>query len=148
MFKRNFCLAALSIVCAAASADQPKKIALIAGKPSHGAGQHEYNAGCLLLKQCLDHVPQIEVNVYNNGWPADTNALNDVDAVLIYADGASKNPAIQENHAEVLDALAKKGVGIGFAHFALEVPKDKGGPEFQKWIGGYYENLFSCNPFF
>jgi hypothetical protein len=32
------------------------------------------------------------------------------------------------------------------AHFAVEVPKDKGGKQFQEWIGGYYEHLWSCNP--
>ena len=151
MFKRIFTRLLTAIMVSVTTlslADQPRKIALIAGKPSHGAGQHEYNAGCLLLKQCLDKLPQVEVSVYSGGWPTDTNVLNDVSAVLIYSDGASKNPAIQENHAEVLDALAKKGVGIGFAHFALEVPRDKGGADLQKWIGGYYENLFSCNPFF
>jgi hypothetical protein len=40
-----------------------------------------------------------------------------------------------------------KGVGLMCAHFGVEVPKDLGGPEFKEWIGGYYENLYSCNPF-
>jgi hypothetical protein len=40
----------------------------------------------------------------------------------------------------------KRGVGLMCAHYAVEVPKDKGGKEFQEWIGGYYEDKFSCNP--
>ena len=32
------------------------------------------------------------------------------------------------------------------AHFGVEVPKGKGGKEFQDWIGGYYEHEWSCNP--
>jgi hypothetical protein len=32
------------------------------------------------------------------------------------------------------------------AHYAVEVPKDDAGQEFQDWIGGYYEHQFSCNP--
>ena len=31
-----------------------KKILLIAGKPSHGPGDHEFRAGSLLLKKCLN----------------------------------------------------------------------------------------------
>ncbi len=31
-------------------------------------------------------------------------------------------------------------------HYAVEVPKDKGGKQFQDWIGGYYEHQWSCNP--
>ncbi len=45
-----------------------------------------------------------------------------------------------------MDALAKRGVGVGFIHYAVEVPKEKGGKELQEWIGGHYEHLFSCNP--
>ena len=56
------------------------------------------------------------------------------------------NPAIQGDHSKVLGDLAKKGVGLGFAHFACEVPKDKGGQQFLDWIGGYYEDRVSCNP--
>ena len=132
----------------APAAEQPKLIVFIAGKPSHGPGQHEYNAGCLLLKQCLDKLPQVRVTVYTNGWPANADALDNADAVIIFADGGPKNIAIQGDHLAVLAALAKRGGGIGCMHYALEVPKDNGGPEFQEWIGGYYETLFSCNPFF
>ena len=39
-----------------------------------------------------------------------------------------------------------KGVGLACLHYAVESPKDKGGPEFLKWIGGYYETGFSTNP--
>jgi type 1 glutamine amidotransferase len=39
-----------------------------------------------------------------------------------------------------------KGVGLGCAHFAVEVPADRGGQEFKDWIGGHYEHAFSCNP--
>ena len=53
----------------------------------------------------------------------------------------------------VLTALAagatnclKKGVGLGCIHYAVEIPKDKGGAEFLQWIGGYYETGYSINP--
>ena len=46
-----------------------KKIVFIAGRPSHGPGEHEHRAGCLLLKSCLDKVASVTSVVYSNGWP-------------------------------------------------------------------------------
>src|ERR1051326_1410857 len=117
-----------------------KKIILIAGKQSHGPGEHEFRAGCLLLHRCLDKVPGIVSEVYSNGWPGQDHAFDGADAILIYADGGAGHPALQNEHGKVLEALIKKGVGLGCAHFAVELPKDNGGPEFLEWLGGYYEN--------
>jgi type 1 glutamine amidotransferase len=130
----------------AATPDGKHKLVLIAGRPSHGPREHEFRAGCLLLQKCLASVPNLAVEVQDMGWVKDEKIFDDADAVVIYADGGKGNPAIQANHAATLDALAKRGVGIAFMHYGVEVPADKGGPEFQKWIGGYYEDHFSCNP--
>src|SRR5262249_50321422 len=43
---------------------EAKKIVLVAGTPSHGPGDHEFNAGVLLLKKCLDHVPGVMATAY------------------------------------------------------------------------------------
>jgi len=123
-----------------------KRILLIAGKPSHGSGEHEFRAGCLLLHSCLDKVPGISSVVYSNGWPQQAEAFDHADAVLIYADGGAANPAIEGNHAKVLGELVKQGVGLGFAHYAVEVPSTNGGAAFLDWVGGYYEDHFSVNP--
>ena len=123
-----------------------KKIVLIAGRPSHGPGQHEHRAGSLLLKKCLDQVPGITSVVYSNGWPQSTEALDGADAIVIYADGGGGHPAIQKERLNMLGALMKKGTGLGCIHYAVEVPKDKGGPEFLDWIGGYFETHWSVNP--
>lgn len=123
-----------------------KKLLLIAGRPSHPPGAHEFRAGCLLLQKCLKNVPGLTVLVYSNGWPGDISAFDNVDAVVIYADGGGGHPAIQGDRLKFLDQLASKGVGIGMMHFGCEVPANKGGQEFLKWIGGYYEDKYSCNP--
>src|SRR5437867_2545727 len=123
-----------------------KRIVLIAGKPSHPPGMHEFRAGCLLLKSCLDNVAGIECVVYSNGWPRADQTLDGADAVVIYADGGAGHPAIQGNHGEILDRLAKRGVGLGFMHYGVEIPSTNGGPRFLEWVGGYYEHLYSCNP--
>ena len=123
-----------------------KKIILIAGRPSHPQGMHEFRAGCLLLQQCLAGVKGVSVTVYSNGWPNVENAFEGANAVVIYADGGGGHPAVQKDHKEILGALAKKGVGIGFMHYGVEVLATNGGPEFLQWIGGHYEHLYSCNP--
>ena len=75
---------------------QGKRIVLIAGRPSHPPGMHEFRAGSLLLQKALAAVPGIKVDVYDMGWPAkmvdgaradDSSLLDTADAVLIYADG-------------------------------------------------------------
>src|SRR5437899_8139145 len=69
-------------------AAEVKKIVFIAGPPSHGLGEHEYRAGCLLLKGCLDHVPGVSPVVYGNGWPEDpVAAFTDAAALVMYSDG-------------------------------------------------------------
>ena len=123
-----------------------KKIVLIAGKPSHPPGMHEFRAGSLLLQSCLANVPGVTMLVYSNGWPETATAFDGADAVVIYADGGGGHPAIQADHLQVLDGLVKKGVGIGFMHYGVEIPAAKGGPEFLKWVGGHYEDKYSVNP--
>jgi hypothetical protein len=133
----------LSVTLGGAAAD--KRIVLIAGKPSHPPGMHEFRAGCLLLQECLAYTG-VSVTVYSNGWPHVESAFDGADAVVIYADGGAGHPAIQQDHKEILDSLAKKGVGLGFMHYGVEIPSTNGGPQFLEWVGGYYEHLYSCNP--
>jgi type 1 glutamine amidotransferase len=153
-------LAGVAILAAAVVTALPvrgadKRIVLIAGKPSHPPGMHEFRAGSLLLQRALAGVPGISVQVYDGGWPSkmvdgarvdDDAALDGADAVLIYADGGRGNPAIQGNRIAVLDALAAKGVGLGFAHYAVEVPAGPPGDAMLRWIGGFYEDHYSVNP--
>ncbi len=153
-------LAGLAVVAAAIVASLPvrgadKRIVLIAGKPSHPPGMHEFRAGSLLLQKALTGYPGVTVQVYDGGWPSkmvdgarvdDSAALDNADAVMIYADGGRGNPAIQGDHMKVLDALAAKGVGLGFAHYGVEVPAGAPGEALHRWIGGYYETNYSVNP--
>ena len=84
--------------------------------------------------------------MHDFGWPKDDAAFEGIDAVLIYADGGGGHPAIQKDRAKLIDGLAKKGIGIGCAHYGVEVPKGDPGKYMQDWIGGYYEHAFSVNP--
>jgi type 1 glutamine amidotransferase len=65
---------------------------------------------------------------------------------LIYADGGKGHPALQGDRMKVIDALAAKGVGLGFAHYGVEVPAGAPGDAMLRWLGGYYETSYSVNP--
>ncbi len=122
------------------------KLVLIAGKPSHPPGMHEFKAGTTLLEKCLASVPNLVVDRHEMGWVKDEATFADADAVVIYADGGKGHPAVQGTHLETLRALIAKGVGFGVMHYGVEVVPELGGAEFKEWLGGHYENAFSCNP--
>jgi type 1 glutamine amidotransferase len=130
----------------AAEAPGKKKLVLLAGRPSHPSGQHEFNAGAALLAKCLAGVPGLEVALYHNGWPDKEKAFDGASGIVLYADGGPGHPFLQDGRLRVVGDLMRRGVGLLCAHYAVEVPKEKAGKQFQEWIGGYYEHAFSCNP--
>src|SRR5262245_4670986 len=126
--------------------DKKKKLVLIAGSPSHGPGDHEFDAGVRLFEKCLKDFPGLETVVFLSGYPKDDSALDTADAIVCFADGGSGHPLVREKRLDRIGKLMAKGVGLMCMHYGVEVPKDLGGPEFKEWIGGYYENAYSCNP--
>ena len=138
-----FLMLAVSAVVVAA---EPKRLVFIAGRPSHPPMMHEFRAGSLLLEKCLQGVPGVVMDRHDQGWVKDEAVLEKADAVVIYADGGGGHPALQGNHLETMKKLAARGCGIGFMHYGVEVPADRGGPAFKDFVGGYYEHQFSCNP--
>jgi type 1 glutamine amidotransferase len=122
-----------------------KKIIFIAGPCSHGPGEHEHNAGCRLLSAELNKNAGdlVETTVFQ-GWPSDTTVLETASSIVLYMDGGQGHLAIK--HLNHLSALMKKGIGLTCLHYAVEVPVEKGGPEFKNWLGGYFETFWSVNP--
>ena len=157
------CIAACAVVVAAVTATtttidtqaRNKRIVIIAGRPSHPPGMHEFRAGSLLLQKALAGVKGVTVDVIPMGWPKKTAdgadvddhaALEGADAVFIYADGGRNHPALQNDRVQVLDGLAKKGVGLAFGHYGVEVPVGEPAAAMHRWVGGYYETNYSVNP--
>ena len=128
--------------------DGHKKVVFIAGKPSHGRGQHEHNAGCRLMAECLDTAASdglpVVTKVYRNGWPADPTALDNADTVIVYCDGGGRHYLHQ--HGEEFEDIMRRGVGLVCIHYGVEVPKGMSGQRFLQWIGGYFETDWSVNP--
>jgi len=123
-----------------------KKVVLVAGPDSHGSGSHEHGAGMALLARCLNEsgLPE-EATVFKGGWPKDPAAFDGADAIAVYCDGGGGHIIIP--HLDEVEALARKGVGVGFIHYGVEVPIGKAGERFMEWTGGYYETDWSVNPF-
>jgi len=134
----------LGLVTASAA---DKKIVFVAGAPSHGPGEHEHRAGCLLLKSCLDKVPGVTAVVYTNGWPDNPReAFSDAATIIVYSDGGGGHPLLQDDRLRTIGELMSKGVGLVCIHYAVEPTKEKGEKEFLEWIGGAFEPDWSVNP--
>lgn len=142
----SFVLVLAGLTAHAVTPDGRQKLVLIAGKPSHPPGMHEFRAGTILLENCLKNMPNLLVDRHEMGWVKDEATFADADAVVIYADGGAKHPAVVEGHLETLRKLIARGVGFGCMHYGVEIVPDQAGKEFQAWLGGHYENQFSCNP--
>ena len=145
---RVFVFAALAFPAFAKTPDGKQKLVLVAGKPSHPPRMHEFNAGVQLLAKCLADFPGLKTEVVLNGWPQDEKVFEGADAVVFYMDGGPKHEVVQDGgkRLPIVDGWAKKGVGLGFMHYGVEVVADQAGAEFKRWIGGHYENSYSCNP--
>ncbi len=127
-------------------AGESRKLVLIAGSPSHPPGMHEFRAGTLLLERRLAQVPGLVVERHDDGWVGDETTFDDASAVVIYADGGRKHPLADKDRRALMAGLISRGVGLGCMHYGVEVLKDDAGEEFQRWLGGYYEHEWSCNP--
>jgi type 1 glutamine amidotransferase len=145
MNRTLFALMVLTITLSTSAED--KKIVFLAGPPSHGPGDHEHRAGCLLLKSCLDKVPGVVSEVYSNGWPQNPEAAFAGAATLVvYSDGGGGHPLLKDDRLKTVGDLMKKGVGLVCLHYAVEATKEKGEKEFLDWIGGCFETDWSVNP--
>jgi hypothetical protein len=143
------CLASLGAVTSScAAADGPRKLVLVAGRPSHPPRMHEFNAGVQLLQKCLQGSPLVETHIVLNGWPQDESIFDGAHAIVFYMDGGAGHELVKENgrRLKLADEWVKKGVGVGAMHFGVEVVADQAGQQMKRWIGGYYEHMFSCNP--
>lgn len=122
-----------------------KRIVFVPGRQSHGWSGHAYTADCKLLAQILNEsVPAVEAVVVEGGWPKDLTVFKGAVAIVIACDG--NNLIGREANWKALDGIAEQGVGIVFMHYALD-PGDSYGKYLLDWIGGYYEQHWSVNPF-
>ena len=126
-----------------------KKIILVAGKPSHGPGEHgPTTPACSPLRKCLDRVPGIAAVAYTNGWPQEPNAFDGADAIRAFH--GRRRTIIRRFKTTDLNQLneaMKRGAGLAFLHYAVEAPQlQQGRMEFLNWIGGYFKDQLVGEP--
>src|SRR6516165_3463148 len=63
------------------------KIVLIAGRQSHGPGDHEFFAGCAILMKMLQQTPGVFPVMARDSWPKDERIFDNARAVVFYLDG-------------------------------------------------------------
>lgn len=137
-------LARLLLACTIlmSQAHAANKVVFLAGGRSHGPGEHEFRAGCMLLAKALNESGlDIQAEVHN-GWPSDEKVLDGAKALVIYADGTS----VVGKGWDKVDQMAKAGTGIMFMHYAVHPSKEQGDKYYRPWIGGAFEDGFSVNP--
>jgi type 1 glutamine amidotransferase len=145
----RYLVISLFFVGGVALAAPKTKIVLIAGKDSHGPGDHEFRAGCHLFKKKLEEKmgDKLNIVVIEKDWPETNEVFDGAAAVVIYSDGLGSHPLAKgKGRYEFIDALSDKGVGIAFMHFACDVKPGDRGDFLKKWVGGHYETRFSTNP--
>ncbi len=118
-------------------------IVFLAGGRSHGPGEHEFNAGSQVLAKAINEQSGLGLKAtVISGWPKDETVLEGIKCLVIYADGTS---VVGKGWAKV-DALAKKGTGIVFMHYAVHPDAKEGEQYYRPWIGGAFESGWSVNP--
>jgi type 1 glutamine amidotransferase len=122
------------------------KIVLVAGRQSHGRGEHEFFAGCSVLMKLLRETPGVFPVLARDGWPKNPAAtFAGAKAVVFFMDGGSGHPIIKADHLAQIQKLIDNGVGFVNLHYAVEYPQ-KEGKGILDWLGGYYETGYSINP--
>ncbi len=124
------------------------KIVVLAGNPSHGPGEHEFNAGTKLIVKCLkESAPDVEPVLVTGGWPKDESVFKGAKSVVFFMDGGGGHPMIRTKERMTrMRGLMDQGVGLVCLHYAVEYPKGAVGDQLLDWLGGYYETGLSDNP--
>jgi hypothetical protein len=124
---------------------QAAKVVFLHGSRSHASGDHEFKAGSNLLAKHINAQKKVNIQAtVHHGWPTDETILDDADAVVIYADGTK----VIGNGWEKMDQLVKeKKIGVLFMHYAVHPSVEQGEKYYLPWIGGFFKNGVSVNPF-
>jgi type 1 glutamine amidotransferase len=127
--------------------DDPRlaKIVLVAGKRSHGPGQHEHFAGCALLMNMLRQIPGVFPVMARDGWPRNEAIFKDARSIVFYCDGRGAHPILKPDRLDLLQNHMDAGGGWVNIHYAVDYPKSAGN-RILEWMGGYYDADISVNP--
>jgi hypothetical protein len=119
------------------------KIVLVAGTPSNKPGQHEYFAGCALLRLWLAELPGVAPVMVAHGWPQNETVLDGAQCVLFFLDGGEKLTFLTPERLAKIEALAAAGTGLIMLHQAIDCPPTLV-PQFKRWFGAAFQSDIGC----
>lgn len=115
------------------------------GSRSHASGDHEFQAGSHLLTKHINAQKKVNLQAsIHHGWPDDESILDEADAIVIYADGTK---VIGSGWAKMDQLVKEKKIGVLFMHYAVHPSVEEGEKYYLPWIGGFFKNGISVNPF-
>ena len=121
------------------------KVLFLYGSRSHASGDHEFQAGSHLLTKHINAQKKVNLQASMHlGWPADESILDEADAIVIYADGTK---VIGSGWAKMDQLVKEKKIGVLFMHYAVHPSVEEGEKYYLPWIGGFFKNGISVNPF-
>ena len=121
------------------------KVLFLHGSRSHASGDHEFQAGSHLLTKHINAQKKVNLQAsMHHGWPADESILDEADAIVIYADGTK---VIGSGWAKMDQLVKEKKIGVLFMHYAVHPSVEEGEKYYLPWIGGFFKNGISVNPF-
>src|SRR5213592_2004631 len=88
------------------------KIVLVAGRQSHGPGEHEFFAGCSVLMKLLPQTKGVFTVMARDGWPKNPKTFEGAKTVVFFMDGGGGHPIIRDNHMEEVHKLIDSGAGF------------------------------------
>lgn len=163
---RAFTLLLALVCCPLLNADEPKvdpydqsdiplekdspaptlaKIILIAGRQSHGPGDHEFFAGSAILMKMLQQTPGVWPVMVRDGWPKNERIFDNARAVMFYLDGRGGHPLTDPKKLGLIQKLVDQKAGFVCLHYAVDY-RPQEGERILQWMGGFYLDRFSINP--
>ncbi len=143
---RGCVLALAAMLALAGNTARTRKIVLIAGRKSHGPGEHEYLKTIKLLKVLLDRSPNLHgvtTEIYFNGWPEDAKTLDTADTIVVISDGQDHDeslrvPIYTPERMRIMEKQMRRGCGFVTFHFSTFISYEYA-EQVLEWGGGFYE---------
>ena len=116
---------------------EPVKVVLVAGSTVFKPGEHEYMAGCAVLRDLLKQTPGVSPKLVVD-WPTKADAFAGAKAIVFLFDGGDKHAFLRNDRLQQMDKLADAGTGFVYLHQVIDFPKDFS-ERARGWVGAAWE---------
>ncbi len=117
------------------------KIVLIAGSSVYKPGEHEYVAGCVVLRDLLRQTPGVSP-VLSVDWPEQPETLAGARSIVMFFDGAEKHLLLKGDRLDQVRRLADSGTGLVQLHQLDDYPI-AAGDQARALMGAAWEKNYS-----